>query len=53
MDYMRSKMHGDTFELRKFLNFLLDGNEEMADELCSLIDNWHDLGGIEKCSGWA
>lgn len=48
MDYMRSKMHGDTFELRKFLNFLLDGNEEMADELCSLIDNWHDLGGIEK-----
>lgn len=48
MDYMRSKMHGDTFELRKFINFLLDGNEEMADELCSLIDNWHDLGGIEK-----
>ena len=37
MDYMRSKMHGDTFELRKFLNFLLDGNEEMADELCEIV----------------
>ena len=37
MDYMRSKMHGDTFELRKFLNFLLDGNEEMADELREIV----------------
>ena len=37
MDYMRSKMHGDTFELRKFINFLLDGNEEMADELCEIV----------------
>ncbi len=48
MDYMRSKMSGDVFELKKFLQFLLDGNEAMASELCSLIDNWHELGGIEK-----
>ena len=48
MEYMQSKMHGDVFELRKFINFLLDGNEEMASELCSLIDNWHELGGLEK-----
>lgn len=48
MEYMRSKMHGDVFELRKFINFLLDGNEEMASELCTLIDNWHDLSGLEK-----
>ncbi len=48
MEYMKSKMSGDVFELRKFINFLLDGNEEMASELCSLIDNWHELGGLEK-----
>ena len=48
MDYMRSKMSGDVFELKNFLQFLLDGNEAMASDLCSLIDNWHELGGIEK-----
>lgn len=48
MEYMKSKMHGDVFELRRFINFLLDGNEEMANELCSLIDNWHELSGLEK-----
>lgn len=48
MDFMQSKMHGDGFELKRFLRWLLDGNEEMADELCSLIDAWHELSGLEK-----
>lgn len=48
MDFMRSKLGGHVFELKKFLRFLLDGNEEMADELGSLIDNWHELTGFEK-----
>lgn len=48
MDYMHSKMSGDVFELRSFLRFLLDGNEEMADELGELIDNWHNSSGREK-----
>lgn len=48
MDFMRSKLGGHMFELRKFLRFLLDGNEQMADELGSIIDNWHELTGFEK-----
>jgi len=36
------------FELKSFLRFLLDGNEEMANELGELIDNWHDSSGREK-----
>ena len=48
MDYMRSRTIGSVFELKSFLRFLLDGNEEMANELGELIDNWHDSSGREK-----
>lgn len=48
MEFMESKMHGDSFRIRSFLSWLLDGNEEMADELSGLIDAWHELSGIEK-----
>ena len=48
MDYMRSRTSGSVFELKSFLRFLLDGNEEMANELGELIDNWHDSSGREK-----
>lgn len=48
MDYMKSRIRGDEFEPRSFLRFLLDGNVEMADNLCAIIDSWHELGGLEK-----
>lgn len=48
MEYMQSKISGSAFEMRKFLRFLLSGNEEMADELCSLIELWHELNPLER-----
>ena len=48
MEYMQSKTSGSLFQLRNFLRFLLSGNEELADSFCSLIEQWHDLGPIEK-----
>lgn len=48
MDYMNSKFISGEFEPRTFLKFLLDGNEELADDVCSLIENWNDIGAIEK-----
>ena len=48
MEYLQSKISGGIFELRKFLRFLLSGNEEMADGFCSLIEQWHELKPIEK-----
>ena len=50
MDYMNSKFISGEFEPRTFLKFLLDGNEELADDVCSLIENWNDIGAIEKLS---
>ena len=48
MEYLQSKLSGNIFEMRKFLRFLLSGNEEMADGFCSLIEQWHELKPIEK-----
>lgn len=48
MEYMKSKIAGFDFELRTFLRFLLDGNAELADELCALIEQWNELAAFEK-----
>ncbi len=48
MEYMKSKIGGFDFELRTFLRFLLDGNSELADELCALIEQWNELAAFEK-----
>lgn len=48
MEYMHSKTSAFEFQLRSFLRFLLDGNNELADDLCSLIEHWNELGAIEK-----
>ena len=48
MEYMKSKIAGFDFELRTFLRFLLDGNDELADELCALIEQWNELAAFEK-----
>lgn len=48
MEYMQSKTSGSMFEMRNFLRFLLSGNEDMADGLCSLIEQWHELSAIER-----
>ena len=48
MDYMNSKFGNGEFEPRAFLKFLLDGNEVLADDLCSLIEDWNEIGAIEK-----
>lgn len=48
MEFMQSKMSGDSFELRSFLRFLLDGNDEMTEQFCSLIEQWHELKPFEK-----
>lgn len=48
MDYMNSKFGGSEFEPRMFLKFLLDGNEDLANDVCSLIEDWNDIGAFEK-----
>lgn len=48
MDYLNDYTQGNEFELRRFMRFLLKDNAPLADELASIIDNWHDLSGLEK-----
>ncbi len=48
MDYMKSRFTGGEFEPKTFLSFLLDGNDELAEDLCELIDKWDVINALEK-----
>ena len=48
MDYMKGVVSGGKTETRRFVYFMLRDNRELADEFCSMFENWNNLSGNEK-----
>lgn len=48
MDYLHSFISGDSADPQRFISFLLDGNQPLADDIFALIGHWHEVGPLDK-----
>ena len=48
MDYMSGKIYGSAVDMRRFIRFLVDGDEEFAEELCGMLEQWDSMGAMQK-----
>lgn len=48
MDYLKKRIEGSKVDPHRFLMFLLDDNRALADDIFSLIGQWHELGTLDK-----
>lgn len=48
MDYMTGVVSGTKTELKRFVYFILPDNRELAEEFCSMLEQWNSMSGNEK-----
>ena len=48
MDYMTGVVSGSKAEFKRFVYFMLPDNRELANEFCSMLEQWNSMDGAEK-----